>query len=64
MATVAAGFETIIGAYFDETERPFHELENIPEDGILAKRGRYVAMACDNSTLVDEISDYYGVKII
>lgn len=64
MASAAGTFEPIIGAYFDDKERPFLELQGLTEEEIQARRADYVMKACNDSKLVDTISDYYGVTII
>lgn len=64
MASAAGTFEPIIGAYFDDQERPFLELQGLDAEQIQTKRAEYVMQACNNPELVDTISDYYGVRII
>lgn len=64
MASAAGTFEPIIGAYFDDKERPFLELQGSTEEEIQVRRAEYVMNACDDPKLVEAISDYYGVSII
>jgi len=58
MATATGTFESVIGAYFDDTVTPKSEETRLTE------RGAFIQKAANSPSLIHKVEKIYGVTII